>query len=218
MGPLGGIGGIIPGGMRGGIPPAIGGRGGPGIIPGGMPTMPGGGLGMPRGKLCAATCTGGCIMPIPGPPMPRTGPARPMGAPPIGSGAPRAGIAFITPGPPGASFSSTSGGGGPSIVIDTTESPRRMIKPNARFSSRSSDSPLVFFARTFRNSCVSPKTMFMCLSNAKKTPTRTRLSTSNVTTIRACNAIRSKQRDLRILQSNPHLVVHIAEHARAPCH
>mmetsp|Transcript_17631 Transcript_17631/g.46075 ORF Transcript_17631/g.46075 Transcript_17631/m.46075 type:complete len:254 (+) Transcript_17631:573-1334(+) len=171
-------GGGIPGGPRGGIPigaPMPGGGGMPmpggGIIPGGMP----GGPPLPIAPACAATWPAGAMRPAAGPPTPRTGPASPAGACPRGAaGSPRP-AAFPTPGPPGISLPSVSGGGGPSTDSETTISPRTSIKPSVRFSSRSSCTPAPFFALIFLYSSQSPSTRFMCLSNAMNVPTSVRL-------------------------------------------
>jgi len=89
---------------------------------------------------------------------------------------PRA-IARPTPGPPGtlgATLPLFSSMGGPSTDNDTTVSPRNKTSPSVRFSSLSSFS--LPFTVTFRNSSASPRTRFMCLSNAMNFPTITRLS------------------------------------------
>lgn len=71
----------------------------------------------------------------------------------------------------------SSCGGGPSIVNDTTSSPRINTNPNTRRSSlcsphiildkmADSTSSFPFFGGSFRYSSESPKTTFMCRSNA----------------------------------------------------
>lgn len=74
----------------------------------------------------------------------------------------------------------SSGGGGPSIVIDTIDSPRNNTKPSTRFSSRSGN--LLFFGRILRNSSQSPNIKFMCLSNALNVPMNVRESWSTMRT------------------------------------
>ena len=64
-----------------------------------------------------------------------------INSPPIGATGIPLPAALATPGPPGASLSPSSGGGGPSIVILTTESPLNTINPKLRFSSFSSVMP-----------------------------------------------------------------------------
>jgi hypothetical protein len=61
--------------------------------------------------------------------------------PPIGATGNPLPAARPTPGPPGANLSPSSGGGGPSMVILTTESPLKTINPKVRFSSFSSVIP-----------------------------------------------------------------------------
>ena len=78
------------------------------------------------------------------------------------------------------------GGGGPSTATLTTFSPRKIINPNVRFSTRSSTIaallllllPVLFFdlERTERYSSESTNTKFKCLSNAKNVPTIVRPS------------------------------------------
>lgn len=63
--------------------------------------------------------------------------------PPIGATGRPLPAALATPGPPGTILSPSSGGGGPSMVMLTTESPLRTIRPKLRFSSFSSDIPYV---------------------------------------------------------------------------
>jgi hypothetical protein len=163
---------IIPGGPGGTIPGGPGGRGMPPMgMPGGGIIMPGmlPGRGMAAPPCMGMPMGGGIIIPLPGggimpPPAPTMGTAMPLPA------------ALPTPGPPGARRSLGSGGGGPSTLRDTTESPRRSTRPNTRFSSFSSFSPPPFFPLIRRNSSHSPNTRFMCLSNAMNVPIRTRAS------------------------------------------
>ena len=61
-------------------------------------------------------------------------------------------------------------GGGPSTVMDTTSSPRRMTRPNTLLSSLSSEMP--FLGGSFLNSSASPRPTFMCLSKAMRVPTK----------------------------------------------
>jgi hypothetical protein len=61
--------------------------------------------------------------------------------PPIGATGIPLPAALATPGPPGANLSPSSGGGGPSIVMLTTESPLSTINPKLLFSSFSSEIP-----------------------------------------------------------------------------
>jgi len=61
--------------------------------------------------------------------------------------------------------------GGPSTDKETTVSPRNNNSPNVLFSSLSSFS--FPFVTILRNSSASPRTMFMCLSNAMNFPTIT---------------------------------------------
>ena len=68
----------------------------------------------------------------------------------------------------------TSWAGGPSTDIDTSCSPRNNTSPRTLFSSLSGCLELLAF--TFRNSSQSPRTMFMCLSKARKVPMKVRLS------------------------------------------
>lgn len=140
----------------------------------------------PRPKPGAPGKAGGKGGP-PGPPTPTAGPASVMG-----TGAPRpAGRA--TPGPAakpdvtatvGAlpSRALGSAGGGDSTERETMWAPRTMMRPSVRFSSRSMvvvvDWPevapgaagLVSLRRMRRNSSVSARTRFMCLSNASIWP------------------------------------------------
>lgn len=174
-------GGAIPGGaIPGGTIPG-------GAIPGG--TIPGGiipGGGMPGGGRMTgapAICGRGSIVPGAGPPTPRAGPAKPAGAA-VGAatGSPRP-AALPMPGPVLATFWTTcSAGGGPSICIATTSSPRSNTKPSTRRSSRcglkgiemhhvcnpkaDTSSLCPFFGGRRRNSSQSPSTKFMCLSKA----------------------------------------------------
>ena len=179
--PRGGIPrGIIPGIPRGGggIDPANPGGMPRGIIPG----MPRGGIipiGMrpPIGPACAATMPRGA-MPI-GPPKPRGGPARPRGGPPIMAPIPRPAGA-PRPDPAGAILFAPVDGGGPSTVSDTIFSPRSSTRPRRRFSWRSAVKPSIDFCPPFadfknRYSSQSPRTRFMCLSNARNVPTSARL-------------------------------------------
>jgi len=165
--PEGGIPGI-PGGGIPGIPgggiPGIPGGGTPGIPGGGIPDIPGGGMpGIPGGPRGANWDMGGaCIIPAEGPPTPLTGPLRPAwGAPVAGCTGRPLPTAFPAPGPPGVNFSFSSGGGGPSIVIDTTESPRNIIKPKFLFSSFCSVIPCPFFDFNILYSSASPNTKFI---------------------------------------------------------
>lgn len=87
---------------------------------------------------------------------------------------PGPGVMFGTLGKP------SSGGGGPSIVIETIDSPRNNTKPSTRFSSRSGN--LLFLGRIFRNSSQSPRIRFMCLSNALNVPISVRESCSTMRT------------------------------------
>lgn len=61
--------------------------------------------------------------------------------PPIGATGIPLPAALATPGPPGANLSPSSGGGGPSMVMLTTESPLSTINPKLLFSSFSSVIP-----------------------------------------------------------------------------
>ena len=137
----------MPGGIiPGGIIP-IGGI--PGGMPGGMPgSMPG--IGIP----------GGALIPLP---------LLFVGI------FPRV-VLVAFPGPPGVLRIVSSVGGGPSTVRLTILSPRSMTKPNARFSCFSSLIPPPFLPLILLNSSVSPNTIFICLSNAKNTPTNVRES------------------------------------------
>lgn len=162
-------GGMPGGGMPGGGIPM------PGIIPGGMP---GGG----RMTGAPAICGRGSIVPGAGPPTPRAGPASPAGAA-VGAaatGKPRP-AALPMPGPVLATFWTTcSAGGGPSICIATTSSPRSKTRPSTRRSSRCrivclmvgrgalqrTSSLCPFLGGNRRNSSQSPSTRFMCRSNA----------------------------------------------------
>jgi len=112
----------IPGGIIGGIIP-----GGGGIIPGGI--IPGGIIG--------------------GPPIPLTCPVKPLD--PVGAIGNPLPTALAVPGPPGVIPKPSSGGGGPSTVMDTTASPRNIINPKALFSSLSSEMPVpfLFFIRLY---------------------------------------------------------------------
>jgi len=75
---------------------------------------------------------------MPGPPTPATGPASPGAAITLGGARE---VAMAVPGPPGARRGASSLGGGPSTVMETMLSPRRMISPSARRSSFSRDRP-----------------------------------------------------------------------------
>ena len=120
----------------------------------------------------------GCMTPMPGPPTPRTGPARPTGACPIIAAGMPLPADLPTPGPPVAPTADVLSlasvvGGGPSTVMDTTSSPRRMTRPSTLLSSLSSEP---FFAGSFLKTSASPRTTFMCLSNAMNLPTSCRPS------------------------------------------
>jgi len=124
---------------------------------------------------------GGAINPPP-PFTPNAGaaPSPIIGTPPIAGGgamaAPRPAPA-AAPGPPGAFLVAAEFGPGPSTVMETMFSPRRMTNPSLRRSSRSTTIPASFFLPFVRrNSDVSESTMFMCLSNAMNVPTRLRES------------------------------------------
>jgi len=118
--------GRIPGGpdIPGGGPPLIM-PGGGGLIPigGTGPLIPGGG--MPRPIPGCIICGGGA-------PTPRAGPVRPGVGPAACEGMPRP-AARPTPGPPDAPGRGTraipsSAGGGPSTVIDTSDSPLNKLR------------------------------------------------------------------------------------------
>lgn len=81
--------------------------------------------------------------------------------------------ARLDPGPPpppgnGTLGRPSSGGGGPSIVIDTIFCPRNNTKPSTRFSSLGSAGIVGTLALLFslRNSSQSAKIKFICLSKA----------------------------------------------------
>lgn len=182
-------GGPIPGG------PPIPGGGPPRPMPGGGPPMPGGGPipgGAPRpawfiwGGAPMPPRPIGAMMFAPGPPTPRAGPARPAGAAPMAAtGRPRpAGAAWPGPVAPAPSLFFGSAGGLLSTVMDTTQSPRNTMSPSARFSSLSSPvfPPDALFTGRRLNSSASPRTTFMCLSNAMNLPTNC-LPSSAVTRI-----------------------------------
>lgn len=94
--------------------------------------------------------------------------------------------------PPGTrvgALSSCTTGGGPSTLRLTMVSPLKMIRPNVRFISSSSESsgtpfavaaavPFFFFCLTNRNSSQSARTRFMCRSKASICPVKVRLSLS----------------------------------------
>ena len=124
----------------------------------------------------------GGIPPIPGgamPPIPATGaPPSPIGACPVGIfGKAPLPAPTATPGPPGANRPVALGGGGPSTAILTTFSPLRIINPRFLFSCLSS---MIFalFPFNVRNSSVSQRTKFKCLSNARNVPVIVRESVS----------------------------------------
>jgi hypothetical protein len=132
---------------------------------------------------------GGPARPIPGgsPPNPPGGggPPIPIAGPPSPTGKPLpAGLLMPVPAcmaagaPPGAlwpNLADGSDGGGPSTEHETMWVPRRIVRPSVRFSSDSTAAPadpgaggavFVFFLFTLRNSSVSARTRFICLSNA----------------------------------------------------
>jgi len=128
--------------------------------------------------------------------MPRTGADdNPSGADPTGTmaevGTPRPGAnapGGIIPRPPNGPLDpGFFSGGGLTTVKDTTHSPRNNTNPNARFSSpelSAVPAPATFALDfTLRNSSVSARTKFICVSNAMNLPTKVRPS-SNVTRIR----------------------------------
>ena len=82
-----------------------------------------------------------------------------------------------------------SAGGGPSTLTETMCVPRRMVRPRVRFSSDSirvgaaavveggaAGALVVGLRLTRRNSSVSARTRFMCLSKASIWPVRVRVS------------------------------------------
>ena len=71
----------------------------------------------------------------------------------------------------------SSGGGGPSTVMDTIFSPLINKNPRVRFSSRSGC--FEFFALILRNSSQSPSIKFICLSNAKIRSGQSKRRTAN---------------------------------------
>jgi hypothetical protein len=164
------MGGLTPGcaNCGGGMP----GRGGPPAAGAGPGPGPAAGGGRMMGAAC--TCGLGSIIPGAGPPTPLAGPASPAGAcPGTAAGMPLP-AARPMPGPPGATCAldalESSAGGGPSIVRATTSSPRSKTSPNTlRSSLSSSDFP--FLGGSLRNSSESPRTRFICLSNAMNLPT-----------------------------------------------
>jgi hypothetical protein len=135
------------------------------LPPGGPPRPPNPGGAKPGGK------PGG-----PAPPTPGAGPVKPVGSPlPAGLAMPGPEdiVAVGAPCAPDPNLADGSAGGGPSTVSDTTCVPRMMVNPSVRFSSNSvsaTDVPgaadLLFFDLTRRNSSVSARTRFMCLSKA----------------------------------------------------
>lgn len=174
-------GGIGPGGPRpicGGPCPGKGG----GIWDGGRITGAAGydtggaeSCGMAGREIC------GCIIPGAGPPTPRTGPASPGCACTRGAaGTPRP-AARPTPGPETAEAAAdlardSSGGGGPSTVMEMTSSPRRRTRPRVRRSSRSALDLEPLAGGSLRNSSQSPRTRFMWRSKAMNLPTSWRPS------------------------------------------
>ena len=78
-------------------------------------------------------------MPGAGPPTPRAGPASPTGAPAAGIAIPRP-TALARPDPAAPALPCngccSSSGGGPSRTSDTISSPRKMMSPSTRRSSR----------------------------------------------------------------------------------
>ncbi|KAL0914374.1 hypothetical protein M5K25_014718 [Dendrobium thyrsiflorum] len=150
-------------------------------------------------------------MPGEGPPMPRTGPASPGCAWMSGAvGMPRP-AALPIPGPARAeavdAFArDSSGGGGPSTVMDTTSSPRSRTRPRVRRSSRSSGGPPPGFldplaGGSLRNSSQSPRTRFMWRSKAMNLPTSIRPSWM-VTRIRRIGRTPSRERSV-VSRSEP---------------
>lgn len=129
--------------------------------------------------------------------MPVGGAPKPVGGWPIPIGRPLpAGLAIPGPGwmgvcdvpapEPTGSLDAGVSVGGPSTDRETIVMPRRMMRPRVRFSSTSVVGALGldFVALRFvrRNSSVSARTTFMCLSNASKVPVNCLLS-FNVTRI-----------------------------------
>ena len=147
------------------IPP--GGGGGSGCIPIMPPTPCTGAAPSPIGAAAA-------YPPLPAPPLP---PLAVEG----GGNAPRP-TPRATPCPPAdeAAAATLPGGGGPSTATLATFSPRNMIRPSVRFSTRSSiialppAAFLVVVAAFFfacRYSSASTSTKFKCLSKARNVPT-----------------------------------------------
>lgn len=165
------------------IPP--GGGGGGGCIPIMPPTPCTGAAPSPIGAAAARP-------PLPAPPLP------PLAA--GGGNAPRP-TPRATPGPPADEAAAALGGGGPSTATLTTFSPRKMIRPSVRFSTRSSIIALpvaFFFLLPFeegppllacRYSSASTRTKFKCLSKARNVPTIVLPSTND--TRSRCSMYRS---------------------------
>jgi len=166
-----------PGGLDGG-PPGGGPEAGAGPGPDDGGPVPGvyclGAAAVVAPFAAAAAC--GVMTCCDGPPTPRTGPDSPAGAPMLVDETPLP-AALPTPVPGAAlaagTFDLSCLAGGASTVNDTRCSPRKRTKPKTRFSSLSG--PL-FFGFTRRNSSVSPRMRFMCLSKARNVPMNTRPS------------------------------------------
>ena len=145
-----------------------------------MPIPPGGGGGSGCIPIMPPTpCTGAAPSPIGAaaaypPPLPA--PPLPPLAVEGGGNAPRP-TPRAAPRPPAdeaAAATLPGGGGGPSTATLATFSPRNMIRPSVRFSTRSSIialPPAIAFFVACRYSSASTSTKFKCLSKARNVPT-----------------------------------------------
>jgi len=171
-------------GCWGGGPPR------PGIAIPGLGGPPGNGMGMPGlGLPPGGIIPGRPIIWGGGPPLPNMGGmpgliigipgliiGMPGRGPTIPGRGPWPGKAATTFAPPSFSLYLGAGAGGPTGLTEITASPRSNNKPSNRFSSTHASLPFFPSCFTSLNSSESPRIMFMCLSNAMKVPTISRVS------------------------------------------